>query len=191
MAFAGATEDTFQLLKERFADCAQMEISISFRVPEEIAAMANDFTRKFMPHKPKLTTNQTNGGKKPVRILDEERFAESLTEEEIHEFTRQIDQQLTEKDIENTGKTILSTIHKAKGLEFDYVFVIAVDDGILPNETKRQEKECSRFIKCLNPNLIELRPSNLRLVPTNSDRNHHTTLVGSVAEIIGEKGEEE
>jgi len=46
---------------------------------------------------------------------------------------------LTEKDIENTGKTVLSTIHKAKGLEFDYVFMIAVDDGILPSETKGKE----------------------------------------------------
>jgi superfamily I DNA/RNA helicase len=71
--------------------------------------------------------------------LDEERFRENLSIEEVNEFTRQIDAQLTEKDIENTGKTALSTIHKAKGLEFDYVFVIAVDDGILPNETKRQE----------------------------------------------------
>ena len=69
MAFAGATEDIFQLLKEQFIDCAQMEISISFRVPEEIAAVANDFTRKFMPQKPKLTTNQTNGGRKPVVFL--------------------------------------------------------------------------------------------------------------------------
>ena len=73
------------------------------------------------------------------RILDEERFEESLSEEEVNEFIRQIDKQLTEKDIENTGKTVLSTIHKAKGLEFDYVFAIAVDDGILPSETKRQE----------------------------------------------------
>jgi len=69
MAFAGATEDIFQLLKEQFIDCAQMEISISFRVPEEIAAVANDFTLKFMPQKPKLTTNQTNGGRKPVVFL--------------------------------------------------------------------------------------------------------------------------
>lgn len=65
MAFAGATEDIFQLLKEKFPDYVQMEISISFRVPQEIAAMANDFTSKFMTYKPKLTTNRTNGGKPP------------------------------------------------------------------------------------------------------------------------------
>src|SRR4051812_5774774 len=73
------------------------------------------------------------------RLLDEERVEESLAEEEINEFIRQINQQLTEKDVENTGKTVLSTIHKAKGLEFDYVFVIAVDEGVLPSETKKQE----------------------------------------------------
>jgi len=71
--------------------------------------------------------------------LDEERFEKNLSAEEVNEFIRQIDAQLTEKDIESTGKTVLSTIHKAKGLEFDYVFVIAVDEGILPGETKRQE----------------------------------------------------
>jgi superfamily I DNA/RNA helicase len=73
------------------------------------------------------------------RNLNEERKEENLTEEDINEFIQQIDEQLTEKDIENTGKTILSTIHKAKGLEFDYVFLIGTDEGILPSETKKQE----------------------------------------------------
>ncbi|CAG8778168.1 8522_t:CDS:2, partial [Ambispora leptoticha] len=100
---------------------------------------------------------------------------------EVNEFIRQIDKQLTEKDIENTGKTVLSTIHKAKGLEFDYVFVIAVDDGILPSETKRQE----------NPSLIELQPSVLRLTTTNPELDQHIIPAGSIAEIVGEQGEEE
>lgn len=51
-------------------------------------------------------------------------------------------------------------------------------------------EECSRFIKYLDPNLIELLPSNLRLTPTSLDFNQHTSLIGSIAEIIGEQGEE-
>jgi ATP-dependent DNA helicase Rep len=69
--------------------------------------------------------------------LDEERAESGLSEEEVYEFTRQIDKQLIERDIEDTGKTKLSTIHKAKGLEFDYVFLISVDEEILPSENQR------------------------------------------------------
>ena len=58
------------------------------------------------------------------RLLDEERGKSGLSEEEVYEFIRQIDKQLIERNIENTGKTKLSSIHKAKGLEFDYVFLI-------------------------------------------------------------------
>ncbi|CFW93123.1 Putative ATP-dependent DNA helicase UvrD/PcrA [endosymbiont DhMRE of Dentiscutata heterogama] len=382
MAFAGATDDIFQLLKEKFPDCVQKEISISFRVPEEIAVMANDFTRKFMSRrKPKLATNKTNGGKNPVvflagseqgyqlteeeenkieeklksipwekeeseikknrkteklrsklikeeiwtkklrrqvefilsiinqldksfsrvilyrkneignwlknwfietnnhdfvvvgdnqnrlvkfvinkirdeiknrpfslssfnsmedflihlkinwksiykfqqiiekfdqeRLLDEERAETGLTEEEIYEFTRQIDKQLIERNIENAGKTRLSSIHKAKGLEFDYVFLIAVDEETLPSEnpleweevnlfytaitrTKKELyltascwDECSRYLKCLDRNLIELLPTDLSQITASyhSSNHQHSNPTRSIAEIMGDEGE--
>jgi len=66
--------------------------------------------------------------------LDEEKENQSLDEGEISDFMVQIEKQLIENDLENTGKTVLSTIHKAKGLEFDYVFLLAVDEEILPSE---------------------------------------------------------
>ena len=68
------------------------------------------------------------------RLLDEERTTIGLSEEEIYEFTRRIDKKLIERNSENAGKTRLSSIHKAKGLEFDYVFLISTDEEILPNE---------------------------------------------------------
>jgi len=91
MAFAGATDDIFQLLKEKFPNCAQKEISVSFRVPEEVAVMANDFTRKFMSRrKPKLTTNQTNGGKKPVVFLADQEKNYQLTLEEENKIAEKL-----------------------------------------------------------------------------------------------------
>jgi len=66
--------------------------------------------------------------------LNEEKENQSLNEGEISDFVVQVEKQLIEKDLENTGKTVLSTIHKAKGLEFDYVFLLAVDEEILPSE---------------------------------------------------------
>jgi len=112
MAFAGATEDIFELLKERFPDCIQMEISISFRVPQEIATMANDFTSKFMPYKPKLTTNRTNGGKKPVVFLTgEEKNYQLLTQEEEREIEEKSQIIFTEN---NYGELSIETQEKKK-----------------------------------------------------------------------------
>ncbi|CAG8692907.1 2984_t:CDS:1, partial [Ambispora gerdemannii] len=147
MAFAGATDDIFQLLKERFADCAQMEISISFRVPEEIAAVANDFTRKFMPHKPKLTTNQTNGGKKPVVFLAGLEKGYHLTpseESKIKERANQISEEEKEpedkkiKKIPKLEKKLVAEKIKAKKLESQIKFIL--------DKISKLEKSASRVI---------------------------------------------
>jgi hypothetical protein len=147
MAFAGATEDTFQLLKERFVDCAQMEISISFRVPEEIAAMANDFTRKFMPHKPKLTTNQTNGGKKPVVFLAGAEKDYQLTpheEKEIKEKVNQVSEEENQpeekgaKKLLKLEKNLVAEEVKAKKLKSQIEFIL--------DQISQLDKSASRVI---------------------------------------------
>lgn len=104
MAFAGATENIFQLLKQKFLNCAQKEISISFRVPQEIAAMANDFTSKFMPYKPKLTTNQTNSGRKPVIFLADQAKNYQLTNEEENKILEKLKSLPSEKDESETKR---------------------------------------------------------------------------------------
>jgi len=53
------------------------------------------------------------------------------------------------------------------------------------------QADCSRFIKCLDPSLIELQPSGLWLTNIDPKLNSHLTPAGSIAEIVGEKGEEE
>jgi superfamily I DNA/RNA helicase len=102
MAFAGATENIFQLLREKFPDCVQKEISISFRVPREIAVMANDFTSKFMSYKPKLSTNQSNGGKKPVVFVAGKEKDYQLTTIEEEKIEEQLEKIYQEKN--NNGK---------------------------------------------------------------------------------------
>jgi superfamily I DNA/RNA helicase len=353
MAFAGATEDVFKSLRERFPDYTQLEITSSFRVPQEVATLANDFTSKFMPYRPKLTTNLSSGGKRPVvfiaeteqnhqlispeenkinyknnrelekqidfiisvvskldksssrailyrnneigarivnwlvatnsyhdfllvndplsakirrivniiktnlknkpslvqqfsslgeflsslrikwqnifpfpqmvtrfeqeRILDPESENRNLSEEDISSFILQVDKlTIKEKNTEEAGKTRLLTIHKAKGLEFDYVFLIAADEGIIPKSNRypweevnlfytaitRTKKElyltascpatCSRFIKNLNPALIELEAASLNMLPaTDKSDSFSFPAYHSLAELFGEKGEEE
>jgi superfamily I DNA/RNA helicase len=90
------------------------------------------------------------------RILDEERFNANLIQEEINEIIRQINNQLIEKNVEDSGKTILSTIHKAKGLEFDYVFLISVDEEILPNKNERAWEEVNLFYTAITRTKKEL-----------------------------------
>lgn len=132
MAFAGATEDIFQLLKESFSDYVQMEISVSFRVPQEIAAMANDFTSKFMPYKPKLTTNRTNDGKKPIVFLasEEKKYRLTSTEEnEVEAKTKQIinEEEGTnnrEKKFPRLRKKLVAEKIKAKKLKGQIEFIL-------------------------------------------------------------------
>jgi hypothetical protein len=98
MAFAGATENIFQLLKEKFPNCVQKEISISFRVPQEIAVVANVFTSKFMSYKPKLSTNQNNGGKKPVVFVAGREKDYQLTTTEQEKFKEKMEKILQEEN---------------------------------------------------------------------------------------------
>src|SRR4051812_28313376 len=112
------------------------------------------------------------------------------------------------------GKIVLSTIHKSKGLEFDHVFLVDINEGILPSK-KAQDKEeeleesrvfyvgitrarkklylccsdqekISKFIKELDSNLIEIETSNGNLITTITN----SSSVASGKEEAGEEGEE-
>jgi superfamily I DNA/RNA helicase len=150
MAFAGATENIFQLLKEKFPDCVQKEISISFRVPQEIAVMANDFTSKFMPYKPKLSTNQSNGGKRPVIFLGGKEKDYQLTVEEegrikkklekSHQEENNIEEKKTKKtkNLQSKLDKLIEKEIREKKLEKQIEFILSV--------INRLDKSSSRVI---------------------------------------------
>jgi DNA helicase-2/ATP-dependent DNA helicase PcrA len=46
-----------------------------------------------------------------------------------------------DQDEEDTGKVNLMTIHAAKGLEFDVVFIAGCEDGIIPHARALEEGE--------------------------------------------------
>ena len=58
-------------------------------------------------------------------------FIESGADIQIHEFVYKT-LSTTEKDT-NSNNTSLLTFHSSKGLEFDVVFVVGVEDGFVPN----------------------------------------------------------
>ncbi|CAG8442418.1 3958_t:CDS:2 [Ambispora leptoticha] len=96
------------------------------------------------------------------------------------------------------GKIILSTIHKSKGLEFDHVFLVDINEGILPSK-KAQDKEeeleesrvfyvgitrakkklylccsdqerISRFIKELDSDLIEIETTDSKSIQYEKEK---------------------
>jgi DNA helicase-2/ATP-dependent DNA helicase PcrA len=58
--------------------------------------------------------------------MDIESFMESIS---LYDYSQNIDEQ----DIKASSSVNLMTIHAAKGLEFDYVFMVGLNEGILPS----------------------------------------------------------
>jgi len=59
-----------------------------------------------------------------------------LTEEKIRNLLTKFKEELVRDPEKNTEGINLSTIHGAKGLEFDYVFLIFCDKNVLPRKEK-------------------------------------------------------
>jgi len=145
MAFAGATEDIFKLLKDKFPDRSQMVISISFRVPREIAEVANDFTSKFTSYQPKLKTEKTNGGQKPFLFVagqTEHYQTTPQVEEEISQRAKLIyveeegEDQITEKQLEKLKKKLISQAKKEEKIKKQLEFILAAINQLDKNSSK-------------------------------------------------------
>jgi len=59
-----------------------------------------------------------------------------LTEEKVRALLAKLKKELNRDPEKNTEGINLSTIHGAKGLEFDHVFLIFCDKKVLPSKEK-------------------------------------------------------
>jgi superfamily I DNA/RNA helicase len=142
-----------------------------------------------------------------------------LTPYSIKKFLSEVEQWNIDKSpVSNfAGKIKLSTIHKTKGLEFDYVFLVEANEGVLPSKKAsdaweqfeearvfyvgitRAKKELflfssdqnhvSRFISQLNPELVDVIPKNKKLIVKPEEKALSFTS-DLVPEILGIRGEE-
>jgi len=95
---------------------------------------------QFIKH---IKTGKDNIGERLEKIND---FVNLLAKEEIDSvdklivfFDRVCLSNSQDIEVENSSVT-LSTIHSAKGLEFDYVFIVAMEEGVFPKNRLDQLK---------------------------------------------------
>lgn len=114
--------------KQTIAECIRT-IRQTFRYEEAIVQRAEKFGYRL---------------ETMIQILDEmEQLGESC--QTVEQFREKIDElQRAVKEAKHKGNTprvTLSTIHSAKGLEWDTVFLIDASDGILPSERDVEDAE--------------------------------------------------
>lgn len=72
-------------------------------------------------------------------IDDVKEFSESYPESSLDEYLQQVTLYGDREETMNQDHVQLMTVHAAKGLEFDTVFVTDMNDGIFPNERAMNE----------------------------------------------------
>jgi len=89
--FAGAREDIFDLLEQKYPQEIQSAISKSFRLPKEIAEFTNHFIQKFMEkYRPAIQTTKSNGGHKPLIITVGQELDYQLNSQEEAEIEAEL-----------------------------------------------------------------------------------------------------
>ena len=71
------------------------------------------------------------------RLMTLKDMLQDLSKEEVKDFFNNL--MLENKDITNPKGVSLMTIHKSKGLEFNTVFIIGCNDGIIPGFSKKSK----------------------------------------------------
>ncbi len=66
-------------------------------------------------------------------INDVRDYLKENPESNFDEYLQNVTLYSAQDDIDNSDSVSLMTVHTAKGLEFDYVFIMGLEDGVFPN----------------------------------------------------------
>lgn len=74
-------------------------------------------------------------------IDDIRNYLKEHPDSNFEEYLQNITLMTSQDEIKGDDNVSLMTVHTAKGLEFDYVFVIGLNDGVFPNQRAIQERD--------------------------------------------------
>src|SRR5690606_5912711 len=108
---------------------------------------------EMLNYKQYLIDNDPIDGKvKWENVLELERIASFSTNESLLSFLQNIE--IINGHVNDSSSSVcITTIHAAKGLEWDYVFIPGLEEGILPHyraddKKKREEEKRLLFVAC-------------------------------------------
>lgn len=119
---------------------AYREIAVFYRVQKQAEILEKVFERAGLPFvlPAKRKEDEDPVPEKPHMIR--EHFAQERIEQSASEQAEEHEQLPEEKTVEEDAVQLM-TLHASKGLEFDYVFIIGMNQGLIPLRCKSIEQE--------------------------------------------------
>lgn len=119
---------------------AYREIAVFYRVQKQAEILEKVFERAGLPFvlPAKRKEDEDPVPEKPHMIR--EHFAQERIEQSASEQAEEHEQLPEEKTVEEDAVHLM-TLHASKGLEFDYVFIIGMNQGLIPLRCKSIEQE--------------------------------------------------
>ena len=116
------------------------EIAVFYRVQKQAEILEKVFERAGLPFMlpAKRKEDEDPVPEKPHMIR--EHFAQERIEQSASEQAEEHEQLPEEKTVEEDAVHLM-TLHASKGLEFDYVFIIGMNQGLIPLRCKSIEQE--------------------------------------------------
>ncbi len=130
--------DAFRALIEEFVSMNLRGLS-AFEVAEKIIARSGLMAQYLTDHAPETIARRENLEElvSAVREFVEERLEEGSTDISLSDFmgmaSLATDQDRKDDDMQATERVTLMTAHAAKGLEFNNVFVVGVEEELFPS----------------------------------------------------------
>ena len=119
---------------------AYREIAVFYRMQKQAEILEKVFERAGLPFvlPAKRKEDEDPVPEKPHMIR--EHFAQERIEQSASEQAEEHEQLPEEKTVEEDAVHLM-TLHASKGLEFDYVFIIGMNQGLIPLRCKSIEQE--------------------------------------------------